>query len=102
VSGHGGKLLETDRHPGELGSAATTRRNKRTTQFEVITIRASGGPKKQLGPAETAQIVAKYEAGASMVQLKVEHHMAKRTVAKALREARVAIRPSGGRPSGRR
>ncbi|MFI6777500.1 hypothetical protein [Nocardia sp. NPDC050412] len=42
----------------------------------------SGGPKKQLGPDEVAEIIAKYEAAASMVQLKVEHHMAKRTVAK--------------------
>lgn len=66
------------------------------------TQRISSGPKKQLTPEEAAQIAAKYEVGASMTQLKVEHHMAKRTVAKALREAGVAIRPSGGQPSGRR
>ncbi|WP_280500575.1 hypothetical protein [Nocardia farcinica] len=54
------------------------------------------GRKKHLAADETAQIVAKYEAGASMAQLKVEHHMAKRTVAKVLREAGVTIRPSGG------
>lgn len=41
-------------------------------------------------------IVAKYEVGASMAQLKVEHRMAKRTVAKVLREAGAAIRPRGG------
>ncbi|MFI6168958.1 helix-turn-helix domain-containing protein [Nocardia sp. NPDC051052] len=58
--------------------------------------RTSGGPKKQLGQAEAAQIVAKYEAGAAMVQLKVEHHMAKRTVARVLGEAGVTIRPRGG------
>jgi hypothetical protein len=56
----------------------------------------SGGPKKQLTPEEIAVIVAKHEAGASMVQLKAEHHMAKRTVAKVLPEADVAIRPRGG------
>ncbi|MGV9662779.1 helix-turn-helix domain-containing protein [Nocardia niigatensis] len=56
----------------------------------------SGGPKKQLTQEEAAEIVAKYEAGASMVQLKVEHHMAKRTVAKVLREAGVVVRPRGG------
>ncbi|WP_156769320.1 hypothetical protein [Nocardia sp. 852002-20019_SCH5090214] len=39
--------------------------------------RPSGGPKKQLTSDEAATIVAKYEAGASMAQLKVEHHMAK-------------------------
>ncbi|MGY2034453.1 helix-turn-helix domain-containing protein [Nocardia gipuzkoensis] len=55
-----------------------------------------GGRKKQLAPEETAAIVAKYEAGASMAQLKVEHRMAKRTVAKVLREAGVMIRPRGG------
>ncbi len=59
-------------------------------------MRTSGGPKKLLTPEETAQIVAKYEAGASMAQLKVEHHMAKRTVAKVLREAGVVIRSRGG------
>ncbi|MGV9662770.1 helix-turn-helix domain-containing protein [Nocardia niigatensis] len=59
--------------------------------------RASGGPKKQLTLDEAAEIVTRYEAGASMAQLKVAHHMAKRTVAKALREAGVAIRPRGGR-----
>ncbi|WP_373863804.1 helix-turn-helix domain-containing protein [Nocardia pseudobrasiliensis] len=52
--------------------------------------------KKQLTPEETAAIAAKYEAGASIAQLRVEHHMAKRTVAKALREAGVTIRPRGG------
>ncbi|WP_280483623.1 helix-turn-helix domain-containing protein [Nocardia farcinica] len=56
------------------------------------------GRKKHLTADETAQIVAKYEAGASMAQLKVEHHMAKRTVAKVLREAGVTIRPRGGQP----
>lgn len=60
--------------------------------------RTSGGPKKQLTPQEIAEIVAKYEADASMVQLKAEHHMAKRTVAKVLREAGVTIRPRGGHP----
>ncbi|WP_282777445.1 helix-turn-helix domain-containing protein [Nocardia sp. CC201C] len=60
-------------------------------------LRASGGPKKQLTPEEAAEIVAKYEAGASMAQLKVEHHMAKRTVARVLRETGVAIRPRGGK-----
>jgi hypothetical protein len=60
--------------------------------------RASGGVKMQLGPAEAAQIIAKYAAGTSMAQLKVEHHMAKRTVAKVLRDAGVAIRPRGGQP----
>ncbi|MBF6185086.1 hypothetical protein IU433_26440 [Nocardia puris] len=54
------------------------------------------GRKKHLTAEETAQIVAKYESGTSMAQLKVEHHMAKRTVAKVLREAGVTIRPSGG------
>ncbi|WP_019930551.1 helix-turn-helix domain-containing protein [Nocardia sp. BMG111209] len=59
--------------------------------------RTSGGQKKQLGQHERTEIIAKYEAGASMVQLKVEHRMAKRTVAKVLREAGVTIRPKGGR-----
>ncbi|MBF6259950.1 hypothetical protein IU468_27135 [Nocardia farcinica] len=54
------------------------------------------GRKKHLTADETAQIVAKYEAGASMAQLKAEHHMAKRTVAKVLREAGVTVRPKGG------
>ncbi|NQE91012.1 helix-turn-helix domain-containing protein [Nocardia terpenica] len=58
--------------------------------------RSSGGPKKQLASDEAATIVAKYEAGASMAQLKMEHHMAKRTVAKVLREAGVVVRPRGG------
>ncbi|MGV9679339.1 helix-turn-helix domain-containing protein [Nocardia sp. NPDC003482] len=62
----------------------------------LVPTRTSGGPKKQLTPEEAATIVAKYEAGASMAQLKVEHHMAKRTVAKVLREAGVTIRPRGG------
>ncbi|MGV9662776.1 hypothetical protein [Nocardia niigatensis] len=61
--------------------------------------RTSGGPKKQLTPDEAAEIVAKYEAGASMAQLKVEHHMAKRTVARVLRDFGVTIRPSGGQPN---
>lgn len=43
--------------------------------------RTSGGTKKQLTSDEAAEIVAKYEADASTAQLKVEHHMAKRTVA---------------------
>ncbi|MGV9834316.1 helix-turn-helix domain-containing protein [Nocardia niigatensis] len=64
--------------------------------------RPSGGPKKHLTSEETAEIVTKYEAGVSMAQLKAEHHMAKRTVAKVLREAGVAIRPRGGQSSGRR
>ncbi|MGQ4599132.1 helix-turn-helix domain-containing protein [Nocardia sp. R6R-6] len=38
----------------------------------------------------------KYEAGASMVQLKADHHIAKRTVARVLRGAGVTIRPRGG------
>ncbi|MFE3983094.1 hypothetical protein ACFXPR_01295 [Nocardia tengchongensis] len=59
--------------------------------------RTSGGPKKQLTPIEAAKIVAEYEAGTSMVQLKVEHHMAKRTVVKVLQQAGVLIRPKGGR-----
>ncbi|MFF4024405.1 helix-turn-helix domain-containing protein [Nocardia elegans] len=46
---------------------------------------------------ERAEIIAKYEAGASLVQLRVEHHMAKRTVTTLLREAGVTIRPRGGR-----
>ncbi|WP_425298301.1 helix-turn-helix domain-containing protein [Nocardia abscessus] len=58
--------------------------------------RTTGGPKKQLTPGEAAKIVGKYEAGASMAQLKVEHHMAKRTVAKVLKDAGVTIRPRGG------
>ncbi len=58
--------------------------------------RTSGGPKKQLTSEEAGTIVARYEAGTSMAQLKVEHHVAKRTVAKVLREAGVAIRPRGG------
>ncbi|WP_371852325.1 helix-turn-helix domain-containing protein [Nocardia arizonensis] len=58
--------------------------------------RSSGGPKKHLAADEAATIVAEYEAGASMAQLKREHHMAKRTVAKVLREAGVTIRPRGG------
>jgi hypothetical protein len=41
--------------------------------------KASGRIKKQLTSEEAAEIVAKYEAGASMVQLRAEHHMAKRT-----------------------
>lgn len=59
-------------------------------------LRTSGGSKKQLTPDEAAAIVAKYEAGASMAQLKIEHHMAKRTVAKVLREGGVTTRPRGG------
>lgn len=59
---------------------------------------ASGGPKKQLTPDEAAAIVAKYETGASMAQLKIEHHMAKRTVAKVLRASGVAVRSRGGQP----
>ncbi|MFD0363571.1 hypothetical protein ACFQZZ_19150 [Nocardia sp. GCM10030253] len=51
-----------------------------------------GGTKKQLSPTEAAEIIAKYNAGAAMTQLKVEHHMAKRTVAKVLRENGVTIR----------
>ncbi|MFE3983099.1 helix-turn-helix domain-containing protein [Nocardia tengchongensis] len=58
--------------------------------------RTSGGPKKQLTLKEAAEIVAQYQAGASMAQLKVEHQMAKRTVARVLQEARVTIRPRGG------
>lgn len=54
------------------------------------------GRKKHLTAEETAMIVAKYEAGVSMAQLKSEHHMAKRTVAKVLREAGVTIRRRGG------
>ncbi|WP_425302551.1 helix-turn-helix domain-containing protein [Nocardia farcinica] len=54
------------------------------------------GRKKHLTAEETATIVAKYEAGVSMAQLKAEHHMAKRTVAKVLREAGVTVRPKGG------
>ncbi|WP_174190053.1 hypothetical protein [Nocardia barduliensis] len=54
------------------------------------------GRKKHLTAEETAQIVAKYESGASMAQLKVEHQMAKRTVAKLLRDKGVTIRPPGG------
>lgn len=46
--------------------------------------RSSGGLKKHLTDEEIAAIVAKYEAGVSMAQLKVEHHMTKRTVAKVL------------------
>ncbi|MGV9751144.1 helix-turn-helix domain-containing protein [Nocardia farcinica] len=56
------------------------------------------GRKKHLTAEEAATIVAKYEAGVSMARLKMEHHMAKRTVAKVLREAGVTIRPRGGRP----
>lgn len=56
------------------------------------------GRKKHLTTEEAATIVAKYEAGVSMARLKMEHHMAKRTVAKVLREAGVTIRPRGGRP----
>lgn len=63
--------------------------------------RSSGGPKKHLTADETSAIVAKYEAGVSMAQLKVEHHMAKRTVARVLREAGVLIRPRGGPASSR-
>ncbi|MEU7214368.1 hypothetical protein [Nocardia iowensis] len=59
-------------------------------------VHTSGGSKKPLGQDELAEIIAKYEAGAFIVQLKVEHHMAKRTVAKALRGAAVTIRPRGG------
>lgn len=59
--------------------------------------RSSGGPKKHLTHEQTEAIVAEYEAGVSMAQLKVEHRMAKRTVAKVLREAGVTIRPRGGR-----
>ena len=62
--------------------------------------RASGGRKKQLTDAERTEIVAKYEAGASMVAIMADHHMAKRTVAKVLREAEVSIRPRGGQSSG--
>ncbi|MEU4706767.1 hypothetical protein AB0G00_10055 [Nocardia salmonicida] len=76
--------------------------HQRITQSGPRTVRgpqagASGSRKKQLTPEETATIVAKYEAGVSMAQLKIEHHMAKRTVAKVLREAGVVIRPRGGR-----
>lgn len=56
----------------------------------------SAGRKKHLTAEEAATIVAKYEAGVSMAQLKAEHHMAKRTVAKVLRENGVMIRPIGG------
>ncbi|MBF6276361.1 MULTISPECIES: hypothetical protein [Nocardia] len=52
--------------------------------------------KKHVTATERAEIVAKYEAGASLVQLRTEHHMAKRTVTKLLREAGVTIRPRGG------
>ncbi|MEU8898976.1 hypothetical protein [Nocardia sp. NPDC048505] len=41
-------------------------------------------------------IVAEYEDDASMTHLKVEHHMAKRTIAKLLRDNGAAIRPAGG------
>lgn len=66
---------------------------------KTVRQQASGGLKKQLTPEDAAEIVSKYKAGASMSQLKVEHHMAKRTVAKVLREAGVTIRPRGGRRS---
>ncbi|WP_405177829.1 hypothetical protein OG225_26755 [Nocardia sp. NBC_01377] len=57
--------------------------------------------KKQLliGSDEVAEIIGKYIAGASMAELTVEHHMAKRSVAKILRQNNVMIRPRGGRRS---
>lgn len=63
---------------------------------QTLRPRSSGGPKKHLAAEEATAIVTEYEAGASMAQLKGEHHMAKRTVAKVLREAGVTIRPRGG------
>ena len=57
---------------------------------------SSGGPKKHLGPDEVTALVAKYVAGASMPQLMAEHHIAKRTVAKMLRDQGVEVRPRGG------
>ncbi|MGW0355830.1 helix-turn-helix domain-containing protein [Nocardia nova] len=56
----------------------------------------TAGRKKHVTAAERAEIVAKYKAGASLVQLRTEHRMAKRTVTKLLREAGVTIRPRGG------
>ncbi|MFF5034111.1 helix-turn-helix domain-containing protein [Nocardia salmonicida] len=59
--------------------------------------------KKLLTAEEVADIAAKYEAGASMVQLRTAHRMAKRTVARVLQEAGVVVRPKGGRSAvGRR
>ncbi|UGT63986.1 hypothetical protein [Nocardia asteroides] len=49
--------------------------------------------RKYLDAEEVGQMVGKYEAGASLTQLKAEHHMAKANVAKVLQQAGLAIRP---------
>jgi len=79
-------LCELDERLHACGSRSSTDPEPRTSR----------GAKKHLKPEEVAEIVAKYEAGASMTQLMVEHQMAKRTVARTLREAGVAIRAAGG------
>lgn len=56
------------------------------------------GRKQRLTAVERSEIVAKYEAGASLATLKAEHCVAKNTVAKVLRDAGVMIRPRGRRP----
>ncbi|MEV6135177.1 hypothetical protein AB0L63_03740 [Nocardia sp. NPDC051990] len=83
-------LLQNFAEPRERIDQSGPRRSK------PLPPKKAGGRKKQLGPAEVAEIIAKYTAGTSMAQLKAEHHMAKRTVAKLLRENGVAIRPHGG------
>lgn len=45
--------------------------------------------------------MAQYQAGASMARLKAEHHMAKRTVAKVLRDTGIKIRSRGDVRGGR-
>ncbi|MFD3425327.1 hypothetical protein [Nocardia fluminea] len=75
--------------------------SKRTEQLERQTgaepaTSAKAIRKKVLTYDEVATIIAKYEAGASLVQLRVEHRMAKRTVARVLRENGVTIRSRGG------
>ena len=79
-----------------LVSASTcTERFERPAEAGSSTPAQAGG-KKLLTSEEAATIVAKYEAGASLAQLRVEHQMAKRTVSKLLRENGTRIRPRGG------
>lgn len=47
-------------------------------------------------PKTLRRLLPKYEAGASMAQLKGEHHMARRTVTMVPQESGVTIRPRGG------
>ncbi|MBF4996654.1 hypothetical protein IRT45_05730 [Nocardia sp. BSTN01] len=59
--------------------------------------RRTSNDRKKPTRAETAEMVRRYLAGASLAELKVEHHMSKNTVAKILRDAGVTIRPRGRR-----